>query len=177
MKGIYTKPKGRYKVEEYVDTKNEESRLEEDSSRTPFAEEALNNARDASNNSWQEAKAARDAASVEGPKTTDLADVLKLLEGLPGGVTLAEPAASASAPEVVVKAEALEEEEQESSAEEDAGVTVPLPGWQLGLGRPKRRLPCKRRLRRERRKAHQRPNQLQQLQPRPPGRTRQPLLT
>ena len=128
VKGIFKKAPGRYKVEEYVDAANQESRVEEDSSRTPFAEEALNNAREASNNSWQEARAARDAASVEGQKKTDLGDVLKLLEGVAGGVTLAErgggaaAAGSAAAAEAVVKAEPLEEE-QESSAEEDAGVS------------------------------------------------------
>ena len=43
VKGIFNKKApGRYKVEEYVDAANQESRVEEDSSRTPFAEEALN---------------------------------------------------------------------------------------------------------------------------------------
>ena len=126
VRGIFKAPK-RYKVEEYVDSSNRESRLEEDSSRTCFAEEALSNAREAVNSSWQEAKAARDAASVEGPKSADLSDVLKMLDGVSGAAELVErgkAAASSQAPLAVsVKAEEAQEEEEESSEEEDLGVS------------------------------------------------------
>ena len=128
-RGIYKKvgPKGRYEVQEYIDTGVDDVR-EIQSGDTPFAEEAMNNAREVVHNSWHSGKAERDNASVEAPASSgsglNMEQVLQLIRG-----QHSEGLAQNSGPEIAdgrtagsgMKAEApsAEDEEEDDEDEED----------------------------------------------------------
>ena len=125
IKGCYkqaTRP-GRYTVEEYIDAKSKEVRTEQDSE-TPFAAEALAHAREACNMFFQEAKAARDAAAVQSPKSLELSDVVALLQA---GGQLAErvPGHGAEGASAATAEPTAPDEEDDglSDEEEDHGLS------------------------------------------------------
>ena len=122
-RGCYKKPKrpGCFIVSEYSDARSKESRLEQDSE-TPFATEALEHAREAASASLQEARVAREAATVEGPAGVDMADLLAMIKGAaPLAERVPGPDSATGAP--ATTSDAVAHEESSESAEEDGGMS------------------------------------------------------
>ena len=125
VRGCYKLPKraGVYKIEEYVDSSVDETRNLQNSD-TPFADAALQEARNATQQRWHSGRQERDKASVAAPSSSSsgglgglaLDDVLALLQGqgsLERGSALTKVKEEATEPQP-------EEEEEESEDEENA---------------------------------------------------------
>jgi len=117
VRGCYKQPKraGVYKIDEYVDSSVDESRVLQNSD-SPFAEAALQEARNATQQRWHSGRQERDKASVAAPSSSSglgglaLDDVLALLQGQG---SLERGSALTQVKEEVAEAQPEEEEEEE----------------------------------------------------------------